>query len=176
MSNRRKFDILAKFDYQFKRNNITLCFGKEPIKKLEHFRKGETITFRLKELTEPTKNNKPKKSSVKVRYKHAGTVTIEQSDSGIEPYKHQEEAFYNLQKEIIKSNKNPFAGLLVLPTGGGKTLTAAHWISKNIFDSEGYDSLETEARNRKIGIWNEPYPQHLRIGENRKLFTLYNHS
>lgn len=134
MSNRRKFDILAKFDYQFKRNNITLWFGKEPVKKLEHFRKGETITFRRKELTESTINDEPKKSSSKVRFKHAGTVTIEQSESGIEPYKHQEEAFYNLQKEIIKSNKNPFAGLLVLPTGGGKTLTAAHWISKNILD------------------------------------------
>jgi|SRR5690554_53786 len=134
MGNRRKFDILAKFDYQFKRNNITLWFGKEPVKKLEHFRKGETITFRRKELTESILNDEPKKSSSKVRFKHAGTVTVEQSESGIEPYKHQEEAFYNLQKEIIKSNKNPFAGLLVLPTGGGKTLTAAHWISKNILD------------------------------------------
>ena len=122
MSNRRKFDILAKFDYQFKRNNITLWFGKEPVKKLEHFRKGETITFRRKELTESTINDEPKKSSSKVRFKHAGTVTIEQSESGIEPYKHQEEAFYNLQKEIIKSNKKSVC----------RTFGFTYWRRKNI--------------------------------------------
>lgn len=136
MTYRRKFDILAKFDRQFKNHNVTLWAGKEPVKKLEQFRKGETITFRL---SDTSKNNETQKENdngtkQKVRFKYAGTVTIEQSESGIEPYPHQEEAFYNLQKEIIKSNKNPFAGLLVLPTGGGKTLTAAHWISKNILD------------------------------------------
>lgn len=138
MTYRRKFDILAKFDRQFKNNNITLWVGKEPVKRLEQIRKGETITFRLS-VSDSSENNETQNennnsTSKKVRFKHAGTVTIEQSESGIEPYPHQEEAFYNLQKEIIKSNKNPFAGLLVLPTGGGKTLTAAHWISKNILD------------------------------------------
>jgi len=133
MTHRRKFDILNKFDYQFKKQNITLWAGKEPVKKLELFNKGETITFRLSENElQPTENKND--ISKKVRFKHAGTVIIEQSESGIEPYPHQEDAFFNLQKEIIKSHKNPFAGLLVLPTGGGKTLTAAHWISKNILD------------------------------------------
>jgi len=138
MTYRRKFDILAKFDRQFKNHNVTLWAGKEPVKKLEQFRKGETITFRLSDISKSAVNHQEvsnnNSTSTKVKFKHAGTITIEQSESDIEPYPHQEEAFYNLQKEIIKSNKNPFAGLLVLPTGGGKTLTAAHWISKNILD------------------------------------------
>lgn len=138
MTYRRKFDILAKFDRQFKNHNVTLWAGKKPVKKLEQFLKGETITFRLSDISEANdnqqENSNNKSTSARVKFKHAGTITIEQSESGIEPYPHQKEAFYNLQKEIIKSNKNPFAGLLVLPTGGGKTLTAAHWISKNILD------------------------------------------
>ena len=64
--------------------------------------------------------------------KFAGKINISKSESGITPYKHQEDAFYNLQKQIIMSDKNPFAGLLVLPTGGGKTLTASWWIAKNL--------------------------------------------
>ena len=136
MTYRRKFDILAKFDYQFKKQNITLWAGREPVKKIEDFRKGETITFRLSDTSEINESQISNNYSTnkKVKFQHAGTVTIEQSESGIEPYQHQLDAFYNLQKKIIQSNKNPFAGLLVLPTGGGKTLTAAHWISKNILD------------------------------------------
>ena len=133
---RRNFDVLSKFDRQFKRSNIGFWIGVGPVKKLEQIPKGATITFRMIEpsientLTQKNKNSSGNKTSVKF----AGTITISDSKSNIEPYKHQQEAFYNLQNEIIKSNKNPFAGLLVLPTGGGKTLTAAHWISKNILD------------------------------------------
>ena len=131
MSQRRNFDTLSKFDYQFKKNNITIWAGKEPVKKLEQFPKWQTITFRLSEI-----ESKPSKvaDENKMKVSFAGTVTVEQCESGIEPYKHQEEAFYSLHKNIIQSNKNPFAGLLVLPTGGGKTLTASHWIAKNIID------------------------------------------
>jgi superfamily II DNA or RNA helicase len=53
------------------------------------------------------------------------------SESGISLYKHQEEAVAKLQEKIVLANKSPFAGLLVLPTGGGKTLTAAYWLAKN---------------------------------------------
>lgn len=46
-------------------------------------------------------------------------------------YEHQEEALKKLD-EINK--KNSFNSLLVLPTGGGKTLTAAYWLLKNAVD------------------------------------------
>ncbi|MDR3236508.1 MAG: DEAD/DEAH box helicase family protein, partial [Prevotellaceae bacterium] len=128
MLQRRNFPILIKFDYQFKKNNITLWSGKEQVQKISWFKKGETITFRLES------NHEPMLTLSKTSVLYAGTIHIADEESGIKPYKHQEEAFFCLQKEIIKSNKNPFAGLLVLPTGGGKTLTAAHWIAKNFLD------------------------------------------
>lgn len=65
---------------------------------------------------------------------NAGTVFISQEESGINLYPHQVDAYANMTKKIINSNKYPFKGLLVLPTGGGKTLTAARWISENILD------------------------------------------
>ncbi|MFT3947885.1 MAG: DEAD/DEAH box helicase family protein [Agriterribacter sp.] len=132
MTYRRKFDILAKFDYQFRKHNVTLWAGREPVKNLDQFQKGETITFRLTEILEGKKAADKKEKTVK--YDFAGKINIANAESGIIPYEHQEKAFYNLTQKIIKTNKNPFAGLLVLPTGGGKTLTAGHWISKNYLD------------------------------------------
>lgn len=65
---------------------------------------------------------------------NAGKVFISQDESGIKLYPHQKDAYANMTKKILNSNKYPFKGLLVLPTGGGKTLTAARWISENILD------------------------------------------
>ncbi len=129
MLNRRNFEILTKFERQFKNNHITFGIGNEKFKHLSDFTKGTTITFR-QELMEKTENISEKTEKVKF----AGKVNISNSESGITPYEHQEKAFYNLQKQIVKTNKTPFAGLLVLPTGGGKTLTAAMWIAKNYLD------------------------------------------
>ena len=130
MGSRRNFAILDKFDYQFRKNNLTLWCGKEPIKKISQFKRDETVTFRLTEGN--VENIKPTRRNVK--YEFAGKVNIADAESGIIPYEHQEKAFFNLQEKIVKSNKNPFAGLLVLPTGGGKTITAAHWICRNYLD------------------------------------------
>jgi ATP-dependent helicase IRC3 len=75
-----------------------------------------------------------KEGAKKALHRNAGTIQIVNEDSGIKLYKHQEEAIENLQSKIIKTNKNPFSGLLVLPTGGGKTLTIAYWLAKNLLD------------------------------------------
>lgn len=132
MGKKRNFKILTKFDYQFKKQNITLWCRKEEVKKISWFKKGETVTFRMAEISGATSTMEKKEKSVK--YDFAGKINIADAESGIVPYDHQEKAFYNLNQKIIKTNKNPFAGLLVLPTGGGKTLTAAHWIAKNYLD------------------------------------------
>ena len=129
MLNRRNFQILTKLERQFRNNHITFGFGNEEYKHLADFTKGTIITFRQKSENK-TENLSEKTAEVKFACK----VKISDSESGITPYEHQEKAFYNLQKQIVKSNKNPFAGLLVLPTGGGKTLTAAMWIAKNYLD------------------------------------------
>lgn len=132
MGKKRNFKILTKFDYQFKKQNLTLWCGKEEVKKISWFKKGETVTFRMAEISE-AKNTMDKKEK-SVKYDFAGKINIANAESGIVPYEHQEKAFYSLNQKIIKTNKNPFAGLLVLPTGGGKTLTAGHWIAKNYLD------------------------------------------
>lgn len=132
MSKKRNFKILSKFDYQFKKNDVTFWCGKEEVKKISLFKKGDTITFRV------IKNLRAERVMAKennnVQYQFAGKINIANAESGIVPYEHQEKAFYSLNQKIIKTNKNPFAGLLVLPTGGGKTLTAGHWVAKNYLD------------------------------------------
>lgn len=125
-------ELLKKFDYQFKKHGLTLHCGREERKSIFDFTKHETVTFR-KNGHVPT-NGEEKHSPRKIAYKHAGTIDIATEESGITLYKHQEEAVEKLQTKIVRSNKNPFEGLLVLPTGGGKTLTAAYWIAKNYLD------------------------------------------
>ena len=70
----------------------------------------------------------------KAKTQNAGKVFISAEESGIQLYEHQKKAFDKMTKKIVNSKQYPFKGLLVLPTGGGKTLTAARWIAENILD------------------------------------------
>ena len=63
MGKKRNFKILTKFDYQFKKQNLTLWCGKEEVKKISWFKKGETVTFRKAEISE-TKNTMDKKVKI----------------------------------------------------------------------------------------------------------------
>ncbi|MBR4324796.1 MAG: DEAD/DEAH box helicase family protein [Bacteroidales bacterium] len=65
---------------------------------------------------------------------NAGTVFVSDEESGIKLYPHQITAFDRMTKKIADLGKYPYKGLLVLPTGGGKTMTAARWIAENILD------------------------------------------
>jgi superfamily II DNA or RNA helicase len=135
MSSKRNFKTLKKVDYQLKKNGITFWVGKVQHTSVSDFKRGETITFRLKSVISSNLESKQvKKGTKKVENKNAGTIQIVNEDSGLKLYKHQEEAIENLQTKIIKTDKNPFSGLLVLPTGGGKTLTIAYWLAKNLLD------------------------------------------
>lgn len=128
MLNRRNFKDLTRFERQFKNREITFWNGKDQIKKLADFDKNSSITFKQN----PMFYNAEFNGKAKVDF--AGKINVSKSEKTLIPYKHQEEAFYNLQKQIIKSNKNLFSGLLVLPTGGGKTFTTAWWLSINFLD------------------------------------------
>lgn len=130
MLKRRNLKILQEIEDKLKEKDITFWKGKEKFESIIDFTKNSTITFRKSMLNDSTNKSQ---GSAKINF--AGKINISKSESGIRPYKHQEEAFYNLQKQIIKSEKNLFSGLLVLPTGGGKTLTAALWIAKNFLDT-----------------------------------------
>ena len=50
------------------------------------------------------------------------------------PYPFQVKAFAALDR-LKENNPQGFASMLVLPTGAGKTYTAAHWVIKNYIDN-----------------------------------------
>ncbi len=56
------------------------------------------------------------------------------------PFPHQEEALKKLDKWYKSAPTEPRGGILVLPTGGGKTFTASHFICRNPL-SDGYKVL-----------------------------------
>ncbi|WP_204140158.1 DEAD/DEAH box helicase family protein [Halomicronema sp. CCY15110] len=62
-----------------------------------------------------------------VQVEYSGQIQASKGKNPRELYAHQNEAI----KELDKKNQSSFEGLLVLPTGGGKTLTAVHWLLRN---------------------------------------------
>lgn len=86
-------------------------------------------------------SNKEIKQIRKIKFPHSGKVKVSPDDSDINLFKHQTEAIQILNSKILGKDKSPFAGLLVLPTGAGKTLTATYWLLKNY-----------TAKNKKI-LW-----------------------
>lgn len=67
--------------------------------------------------------------SIEVSY--SGTVKVNVNRNPRRLYEHQIDAMLALNK---MDSKRSFATLLVLPTGGGKTLTACYWLLKNAVD------------------------------------------
>lgn len=65
----------------------------------------------------------------------AGTITVSPDPSGIRLYPHQAQAIQSLDR--WERSGSDGAGLLVLPTGGGKTLTATYWLMRAILDKGG---------------------------------------
>ena len=57
----------------------------------------------------------------------------ERHEKRMKPHNFQEEAF-SAMDDLLRQNPEGFASILVLPTGGGKTFTATHWIIKNYVD------------------------------------------
>ncbi|RMF02898.1 MAG: DEAD/DEAH box helicase, partial [Chloroflexi bacterium] len=69
----------------------------------------------------------------KATVSYAGYIPV---TSGMPPYKlhkFQEEAIENLGQKALGADD--FAGLLVIPTGGGKTLVAVHWLLENVINN-----------------------------------------
>ncbi|HEY9861954.1 MAG TPA: DEAD/DEAH box helicase family protein [Candidatus Obscuribacterales bacterium] len=65
-----------------------------------------------------------------IQVEYAGHIQVNAGRNPRELYSHQNEAI----KALDLMNQSSFKGLLVLPTGGGKTLTAVHWLLRNFID------------------------------------------
>ncbi|SNR99309.1 DEAD/DEAH box helicase family protein [Hymenobacter mucosus] len=131
MGLRRNPERVAIIDTFLQANNITVWCKRESQRSIAHFdrRTTDRITFRLEGAAKTMQNGQDQ-----ISYDNAGTIEVVKQDSGITLYPHQKEALQHLNDKITKSGKVPFAGLLVLPTGGGKTLTAAHWLCTNLLN------------------------------------------
>lgn len=70
--------------------------------------------------------------SITVENINSQTVTPANGKNPRILYEHQIEAIKSL--DIMNRKNDSFKALLVLPTGGGKTLTAAYWLLKNAVD------------------------------------------
>ena len=58
-------------------------------------------------------------------------MTISATESLLRLHPHQLGAIRDLQ---LRTDEPDFAGMLMLPTGGGKTLTAGYWLAQNFLD------------------------------------------
>ncbi len=125
MEKRRNTEIVRQIDYQLRKNKISLWCGREERVSVYDFGRGETITFRTSDGVDKIEN------APKAKNDNAGTIEISRDESRLNLYKHQREAIQELQSKTVKKS---FSGMLVLPTGGGKTLTAAYWLAKNYLD------------------------------------------
>ena len=65
-----------------------------------------------------------------VQVEYSGEIQVNAGQNPKELYLHQNQAIQKLDQK----NRSPFEGLLVLPTGGGKTLTAVHWLLRNFIN------------------------------------------
>jgi superfamily II DNA or RNA helicase len=66
-----------------------------------------------------------------IRSKNAGRVTVKQGKNPRSLYPHQVDAVSALNHI---NHRNSFSTLVVLPTGAGKTMTAAHWLLLSAID------------------------------------------
>ncbi|MBW4561435.1 MAG: DEAD/DEAH box helicase family protein [Mojavia pulchra JT2-VF2] len=82
-----------------------------------------------------------------VQVEYAGTIAVETGETPKELYSHQNEAI----KALNEKNQLPFEGLLVLPTGGGKTLTVVHWLLRN-FINKGKKVLYLYPSLREVNV------------------------
>lgn len=126
---REKFDILCKLENFPEAYNLSKNYS-------SHFNTKECHkrTMKLNNLITDKNNENEVYSKLEnfTQSDFAGKMYVAEENSRIKLYLHQQDAIKKLDKEIL--NKKTFSGLLVLPTGGGKTLTATYWLMQSLLD------------------------------------------
>jgi len=104
-------------------------YSEDEIINLSEIDKNTNIVLRYNENTEKNLDEIGKKL---IDNFNRPIFKIAQGDCPKKPYPFQEEAYKNLNKYY--NNKENKKGLLVLPTGAGKTFTSVSWILRNIIN------------------------------------------
>ncbi len=135
MGHRRNTLRAQQIDSFLIEHGIDLAHKRKARLSIREFANDESIAFRLVEnRSAQSAAAFEENGQVLVANKNAGTIDVLRQDSGLQLYEHQKDALAELDQRIGRAGAGPFAGLLVLPTGGGKTLTAAHWLAQNLLD------------------------------------------
>ena len=71
---------------------------------------------------------------MKVKVKRFGSIEVTKGNINKKVKEHQESAIKVMTDKINMDSKKGFSGILVMPTGAGKTFTAAYWLLKNAID------------------------------------------
>lgn len=125
---RRTALLMDKVSQCLEKNNIGVYAKREENWEWVDLYIDERITFQIEEKEVDNMGNL-------IESDFAGTIRVREERNPIELYLHQTEALKALDKAILDENAERFAGLLVIPTGGGKTLTAVQWVLRNIINN-----------------------------------------
>lgn len=128
MRNRRNPDRIAAIDRKLKNRGIRIRTSSEDLDSINDPSRGEYVTF-WKPL-----DNKSGSGGKTFGVDYAGTIHIQDGPAPIRLHQHQEAAILNMNSNLLRPIHFPYATLLVLPTGGGKTLTATWWLAKNVLN------------------------------------------
>lgn len=128
---------------------------KDPVKKWDSFRREDIIKFKLKNNTLNQNNEQDEyfgpesvetcietptdqNSNSEDKHKNGNTGIIEVNDAvnPVRLHPHQLKSLNVLNNKYYEKTKlnESFKGLLVIPTGGGKTLVAIQWLLSNFID------------------------------------------
>lgn len=114
---------LAEIQMYFDKNNLIVYSKKHPTDsiRIDELSLYDRVAVRLKYIESDVANS--------------GIINVIDGLSKYAPYSFQQEAMDKLT--IENNSKKEYAGLVVLPTGGGKTFTAVYWLLQNILDNRG---------------------------------------
>ena len=125
---RRNSVLMERVNQELEKNSIVVYAKREERWDWKDLYIDERITFQIEEGEIDDMDNL-------IESDFAGTIRVREERNPIELYLHQKEALKAMDRAILNEDAERFAGLLVIPTGGGKTLTAVHWVLGNVINN-----------------------------------------
>lgn len=108
----------------------------------------------------------------KGKNKNAGTVDRLHGSNPMESYRHQNDAIKKLDKHLNDAT-GQFRGIVVIPTGGGKTRVAVDWLLRQVLDKKRKILWIAHREELLVQAWNafceQAYPEVL---PNREHFQI----